>query len=75
MFGNEIAFTHNYRLLARGNVTFRKSKLLPFSAWKAEVSLQRGFSICEIVCVADIRVAGLFRMAQPYVLEAGTSQS
>lgn len=49
--------------------------MLPFSAWKAEVSLQRGFSICEIVCVADIRVVGLFRMAQPYVLEAGTSES
>lgn len=61
MFGNEIAFTHDYRLLERGNATFRKSKMLPFSAWKAEVSLQHGFSICEVVCVADIRVVGLLR--------------
>lgn len=75
MFGNEIAFTHNYRLLERGNVSFRKSRMLPFSAWEAEVSLQHGFSICEVVCVADIRVVGLFRMAQPYFLEAGTSES
>jgi len=65
MFGNEIAFTHNYRVLARGNVTFRKSKMLPFSAWKAEVSLKHGFSFCEVVCVAGIRVVGLFKMAQP----------
>ena len=61
-------------MLEKGNVTFRKSEMLAFWAWKAEVSLQHGFSICEVVCVADIRVVGLFKMAQPYFLEAGTSK-
>lgn len=49
--------------------------MLPLSAWKEEVSLQHGFGICEVVCVADIGVVGLFKMARPYFLEAAASES